>query len=79
MFTMRRFEQDKPIAHPVHVAELMEYKEHVYRTRAWNHPWVKMRYSMEELFLNLRYGNFRHIGRSMTNRWRKLIRGQEYK
>ena len=72
LFTMKRFEQEGPIRHPAHVVELMEYKEHDYRTRAWNHPWVKMRYSMEELWLNLRHGHFRHIGKSIARRWQKM-------
>ena len=28
---------------------------------------------MEELVLNLRYGNFAHIGRSIVNRIRKIF------
>lgn len=35
---------------------------------AWGHPWIKIKRSFEELFLNLKYGNFNHIGKAITNR-----------
>ncbi len=73
MFTMKRFELNFPLRHPKYVIEYVEYKEHVYRTNAWNHPWVKIQYSFEELFLNLRYGNFSHIWKSMKARFNKLL------
>lgn len=72
LFTMQRFELDFPLRHPAHVIEHVAYKESLYRAQAWNHPWVKVCRSMEELWLSLRHGQFRHIGQSVANRLRLL-------
>lgn len=71
IFTMQRFELDFPLKHPKYVIENVEYKEHVYKTHAWNHPWIKIGRSFEELWLNLRYGNFSQIGKSLRRRINK--------
>lgn len=68
MFTMRRFELQFPLRHPSHVIENVAYKESVYRTNAWGHPWIKVARSLEELYRNLLHGNFRNIARSIANR-----------
>lgn len=68
MFTMRRFELQFPLRHPSHVIENVAYKESVYRTNAWGHPWIKVARSFEELYRNLLHGNFRNIARSIANR-----------
>lgn len=73
IFTMKRHELNFPLQHPQHVCEWMPYKLSHYRTNAWGHPCVKVARSFEELFLNLRYANFRFIGRSIMNRLRKTI------
>jgi hypothetical protein len=39
----------------------------------WGHPWIKIGRSLEELALNLRYGNFGIIGKAMINRAKKLL------
>ena len=39
----------------------------------WMCPGVKIARSIEELWLNLRYGNFRHIVRSIRIRIRKWL------
>ena len=39
----------------------------------FDHPWIKISRSFEELFLNLRYGNFGHIGESVIQRIRKWM------
>ena len=57
-FTMRRYEIDFPLVHPQQVVEYKPFKDAVYRRNAWRHPWIKVMYSVEELLLNLRYGNF---------------------
>lgn len=72
MFTMQRYELDFPLKHPKYVMEYVDYKEHVYQTNAWNHPMQKIRYSMEELMLNLRYGNFGYIWKSVKARLNKM-------
>lgn len=73
-FTMRRFEIDFPLRHPTEVKEDTGYKDRLYRRNAWGHPWIKVMHSLEELMLNLRYGNFRFIKDAMANRARILIR-----
>lgn len=73
MFTMQRYELTWPLRHPRYVIENVEYKESVYRTLAWGHPWIKAGRSVEELFLNLRYGNFRIILRAVRRRIGKIF------
>jgi hypothetical protein len=71
MFTMKRHELRFPLKHPQEVTENKAYLERLYRANAWNHPWIKVQNSIEELFLNLRYGNFSHIAQSIARRIRK--------
>ena len=71
MFTMMRHELPFPLKHPTVVAENKKYLERLYKANAWNHPWIKVQNSVEELFLNLRYGNFKHILKSLSRRLRK--------
>ena len=73
LFTMKRFEFDAPLRHPKYVVEDVDFKEKVYRTYAYGHPWIKAGRSLEELWLNLRYGNFGHIARSVANRVAKIL------
>lgn len=71
MFTMQRHELTFPLQHPKEIVENKDYLERLYKANAWNHPWIKVQNSLEELLLNLRYGNFRHIIRSLSRRLRK--------
>jgi len=71
MFTMDRYELDFPLKHPASVEENKAYLERLYVINAWNHPWIKIQNSVEELFLNLRYCNFRQIWKAFTRRIRK--------
>ena len=73
LFTMKRFEFDAPLRHPRYIIEDVDFKEKVYRTYAYGHPWIKAGRSMEELWLNLKYGNFGHIARSVANRVAKIL------
>ena len=68
MFTMKRYELQFPLRHPRHVIENVAYKDSVYRTNAWGHPWIKVARSLEELYRNLLHGNFRNIARSVARR-----------
>lgn len=68
LFTMKRHELEFPLKHPKYVIENIDYKHHVYRTNGWGHPWIKIKYSLEELWNNLRQGNFKMIGRAISNR-----------
>ena len=73
IFTMKRFEIRFPLKHPKYVVDNVAYKERLYRRNAWGHPWIKAGRSLEELFLNLRYGNFCVIGKAVSNRLRKTF------
>ena len=67
IFTMKRHELEFPLLkHPKYVVENVDFKERVYRINAWGHPFIKMSRSLEELFLNLRYGNFSSIFKAMA-------------
>ena len=71
IFTMKRFELSFPLKHPRYVIDNVAYKERLYRRNAWGHPWIKVGRSLEELALNLRYGNFKAIAKAIGNRLRK--------
>ena len=71
MFTMQRHELAFPLRHPASVTEHKAYLTRLYKANAWNHPWIKVQNSIEELLLNLRYGRFKHIGQSLSRRFRK--------
>ena len=73
IFTMQRHELAFPLTHPTKMTEHKAYLERLYKANAWNHPWIKIQNSIEELLLNLRYGRFRHIGKSFTRRLRKWL------
>jgi len=73
IFTMARHELAFPLRHPKYVIEDVSYKERLYQVNAWNHPWIKVQYALEELWLNLRYGNFTHIRQSAARRLRKWM------
>ena len=78
LFTMNRHELDFPLKHPRYVIENVDYLHSNYRTNAYGHPFVKIGYSLEELWNNLRYGNFSFIGKSLKNRVVKLLGLKKY-
>lgn len=73
IFTMRRFEMEFPLKHPKYIIENVAYKERLYRTNAWGHPWIKVGRSLEELALNLRYGNVSAIAKALRRRVNKWL------
>ena len=73
IFTMKRYELEFPLRHPRYVIENIDYVERLYKTNAWGHPFIKMGRSMEELFLNLRYGNFSIITKAIKRRINKWL------
>ncbi len=79
IFTMKRHEMQFPLRHPRHVIEHVAFKERLYRVHAWEHPWIKVSRSLEELLLNLRYGNFSIIGKALKNRLRILTGRRHFK
>ena len=70
---MQRHELRFPLCHPKAVIENKAYLERLYKANAWNHPWIKIQNSLEELLLNLRYGRFSHISQSFARRVRKWL------
>ena len=73
IFEMKCHELEFPLRHPRYVIENVDYKDRLYRTMGWGHPWLKVLRSLEELWLNLRHGQFRHIGQALCNRIGKWI------
>lgn len=73
IFTMGRYELEGPLKHPLYVMENVAYKQRLYKIQAWGHPWIKVGRSFEELYLNLRKGNFKNIVRAMKQRFFKII------
>lgn len=76
LFTMKRFELEFPLKHPRYVIEEAGYWKRFYVVNGWDCPWIKIGRSMEELWLNLRYGNFRFIFKSVARRIR-ILTGKE--
>lgn len=74
IFTMKRHEIAFPLVHPPYVIEEVDYRERMYKVNAWDHPFVKIRYSLEELGKNLVRGNFSIIYKALVNRLRKFYR-----
>ena len=73
MFTMPRYELLFPLVHPERMEPDEAFRQRIYLMNAWNHPWRKVQYSLEELLLNLRYGNFRAISKALVNRFKKTF------
>jgi hypothetical protein len=71
LLTMPFYEMEFPLRHPQYVIENVEYKQRVYRIMAWGHPWIKIGRSIEELWRNLRYGNFKSIWNAIVFRFKK--------
>ncbi|MBR7043427.1 MAG: hemolysin activation protein [Prevotella sp.] len=78
IFTMRKLELSFPLRHPRYVIENVEYKNRVFKRMAWGHPWIKVKYSLEELWINLRKGNFKRIFSAIGNRLRILAGRQKW-
>ena len=79
IFTMKRYEVEFPLKHPRYVIENVAYKKAVYRIMGWGHPWIKIGRSFEELFLNLRYGNFSIITKAIKNRINKWLKRDQHR
>ncbi|MCQ2196835.1 MAG: hemolysin activation protein [Bacteroidaceae bacterium] len=72
-FIMPRHEMRFPLVHPDEVTEDKAYQKEYYLLNAWNSPFRKVQYSLEELWLNLRKGNFQQIFKSLKNRILKTL------
>ncbi len=73
IFTMARHELEFPLRHPRYVIENVNYKDRVYKIHAWEHPMIKVARSLEELVLNLRYGNLGIIAKAIRRRINKWL------
>ena len=73
IFEMGHHELEFPLRHPKYVIENVKYKDRMFRIQGWGHPWIKIGRSFEELWLNLRKGNFKKIGTSIKARVLKLM------
>jgi len=79
IFTMKRYElEDRPLNHPHYLLEHVAYRQRAYRIMAFRHPWVKVGRSLEELWLNLRHGNFSQIGQALRHRIGKWMGRKAY-
>lgn len=72
-FEIKRLEMQFPLVHPQEVREYPDYQKRWYLRNAWNNPWRKVQYSLEELWLNLRHGNLQFIVKSVINRINKTL------
>ena len=54
------------------------YRQRCYRIMAWEHPWLKAARSLEELWLNLRHGQWRRIASALGNRLRIACHGRRF-
>ena len=73
LFTMKRYDVDFPLKHPRYVIEEVGYWQRMYKANGWGYPLTKIGRSLEELWLNLRYGNFGFIIKSLSRRMRILL------
>lgn len=78
MFLMPAHEILFPLRHPEELVEYFPFQKAVYLRNAWNNPWRKVQYSLEELYLNLCHANFRVILRSIGRRICKWIGKKKY-
>ena len=79
IFTMGRYDLVFPLKHPRYVVEHVEYRHRVYRTMGWRSPWIKVGRSLEELYLNVKHGNWAFIAQSVRNRIRKWMGKTAYR
>lgn len=78
IFTMKRYELEFPLRHPQHVIEHVKHRQRVYRIVGWGHPWVKVWRSLEELYISLRHGQWKHIANSISNRIHIILHGKKF-
>ena len=69
---------DFALRHPRFVIEKVAYIVNVYRIMGWEHGWIKIGRSFEELFLNLKYGNFSIITKAVKNRINKWLKRNKH-
>lgn len=78
LLTMPTHPLEFPLRHPKYVIENVEYQKRVNRIMGWGHPWIKIGRSMEELYRNLRHGNFSRIREAIVHRFKKMTGRYNY-
>lgn len=79
IFTMGRHELNFPLHHPKYVVDHVVFRRRVYRIMGWGHRWVKLWRGIEELLLNIRYGEWGRVGFALRNRLRILAFGRRFR
>ncbi|MCF0199696.1 MAG: hemolysin activation protein [Bacteroidaceae bacterium] len=79
IFTMGTHDLEFPLSHPRYVVDHVAFTRRVYDVNAWDRPWRKVQYSLEELWNNLRRGRFSVIARAVRKRVEKTVRKGQYK
>lgn len=77
-FTMKRYDLEFPLRHPNHILEHVRHRQRVYRIAGWRHPWIKVWRSFEELYLNIRYGQWKNIFNAIKKRIGILLHGKKF-
>ena len=67
-FQLPRYELPAPFDGPQNVTEFPDYQARHYLRNAWNNPWRKLQYSVEELLLSVKHGKWEHIWTSIKNK-----------
>ncbi len=67
------------LRHPPYIFEHVAYRKRAYKIMGWMCPMTKIARSIEELALNLRYGNFSFILKSMRRRVNKWLGKEAYR
>ena len=78
LFTMKRHDIEFPLRHPHYVIEETGYWKRFYKANGWGYPWIKISRSLEELWLNIKAGNFRFIWKSIMRRIRILLGREKF-
>ncbi len=73
-FLNPRYEVPLPPVAPTSEDVYPDFLRRVYLLNAWNNPWQKVQYSLEELVLTLRAGRFAAIGAALRRRLHKTFR-----
>ncbi len=77
-FTMKRYDLNFPLRHPKHILEHVRHRQRVYRIAGWRHPWIKVWRSFEELYLNMRHGQWKAIFKAIKKRIGILLHGKKF-
>ena len=70
---------ERSLKHPPYIFEHVAYRHRAYKIMGWMCPMTKIARSIEELGLNLRYGNFGFIMKSVRRRINKWLGKEAYR